>query len=210
MRIFALQTDVNEIKRRFCHEDKGECVVYMTYYHGLSFLFAIFREILITLVLLMLGVTGWYFGWPMAWTLGILFVTWVVFVLFNVVKAYIDWSYDFIMVTTDKVILVDQSSIFRQEIKPIHVENIGGISTETQFWDIFPFGRLTIHLKEGLGGDLVTLKYVPRARELASRISDVVTKYQRHGFTPEAQEGSSTPPLDLPPQGSNLGGGQQV
>jgi hypothetical protein len=110
---------------------------------------------------------------------GILSLLWFVFVFFNLIKAYIDWAYDFILITTDKVILLDQTSFFKREIKPIHIENIGGVSTETQFWDIFPFGTLCIHLKEGMGGQNITKYYVPRARKVAGILSDVVTKYQR-------------------------------
>jgi hypothetical protein len=65
------------------------------------------------------------------------------------------------------------------------VENIGGISTFTQFWDIFPFGGMFIHLKEGLGGKDAVIKYVPNAQVMAGKISDVVTRYQRHNYQKE-------------------------
>jgi hypothetical protein len=138
-------------------------------------------------------------------------------------KAYIDWTYDFIIITTDKVILVDQTSIFKQEIMPLHLENIGGISTFTQYMDIFPFGGISIHLKEGKGGEDVMLKYVPRAKEVAGTLSDVVTTYQRraHGkpvgaIPPETEQkfynGSTqypdAPSSQTPPQGGELGGGE--
>jgi len=83
------------------------------------------------------------------------------------------------MITTDKILLVDQTSIFKREIKPIHLENVGGVSTETQFWDLFRFGALCLHLKEGLGGQSITKKYVPYAQRVAGILSDVVTAYQR-------------------------------
>lgn len=151
----------------------------MTYYHGLSFLFAILREMFLTVVLFGIGIAAWLMEWPMGWTLVILALLWFGFVFFNVIKAYIDWQYDFILVTTDKVVLVDQTSVLHQEIKPIHIENIGGVSTETQFWGLFPFGCIRMHLKEGEGGTYIVKKYVPRAEEVAGKISDVVTRYQR-------------------------------
>ncbi len=180
MRIFALETDVEKIKEKFCHS--GECIVLHTYFHGLSFLFAIFREILITIILMIVAGTAIYFGASIFWSVGVAFTTWIVFVFMNVMKAYIDWAYDFILVTTDKVILMDQTSVFKREIMPIHIENIGGISTFTQYWNVFPFGGLAIHLKEGRGGEDITLKYVPRAGQVASVISDVVTQYQRRQY----------------------------
>ncbi|MDP6561951.1 MAG: hypothetical protein QF793_03430 [Candidatus Peribacteraceae bacterium] len=213
MRIFALETDIEKIKERFCHD--GECIVLMTYYHGLSFFFAILREIVITIVLVIAAIVAFAWGWPMVWVLPILFVVWLAFAAFNVIKAYIDWTFDFIFITTDKVILVDQTSIFKQEIMPIHLENIGGISTFTQYMDVFPFGGLSIHLKEGKGGEDVTLKYVPHAKEVSSTISEVVTAYQRRSHSqrhqklpPEAQQPHYDGSTQFPPQGGELGGGQ--
>ena len=189
MRILALETDSEKIKQRFCHE--GEEIVLFTYYHGLSFLFAIMKEICVTLVLLSVLIVSVVYQWPMVWVIPILLVLWMVFAFFGVVKSYIDWAFDFIIITTDKLILVDQTSVIKQEIQPIHIENIGGISTESQFWDIFPFGALVVHLKEGRGGKDVTLKYVPRYSEVGGVLSDVVTQYQRRQYRPD--EGSPTP-----------------
>jgi hypothetical protein len=177
MKFLALETDINKIKQAYCHD--GECEVHFTRYHGLSFFFAILREILITICLFALGIVGWVLDWPMGWLAWALFLFWLIFAFYNVIKAYIDWMYDFIFVTTDKIILVDQTSIFHREIHPIHLENVGSVSTETQLCGLFPFGKLCIRLKEGLGGDDLTLKFVPYAGKVASKISDVVTRYQR-------------------------------
>lgn len=183
MRIFALETDRQQVIRRFCHDHEGECVVLLTHYHFLYFLFAILREIFLTVVFITitfaLGASGLFPLTGLLLTVGML---WFMFVFLNVFKSYIDLKFDFIVVTTDKVIVVDQTSIFKQEVKPIHVENVGGISSFTQFGSIFNFGGITIHLKEGLGGDQITLRYVPKAQEVAARISDVVTRYQRRQY----------------------------
>jgi hypothetical protein len=198
MRIFALETDKEKIKQRFCHG--GECIVLMTYFHGLSFLFAIFREIIITTILLVFFIVAIILQWPLGWIAAIIGVVWFIFVFFNVVRAYIDWNYDFIVVTTDKIIVVDQTSFFHQEIKPIHIENVGGVTTNTQFWGLFPFGAMTIHLKEGMGGDDLTKKYVPRVDDVAAKISDVVTQYQRRTHRPVPSPGHPQPQQQAPQQ----------
>jgi len=177
MRIFALETDVEKIIKRFCNEN--ECVVLVTPYHILSFFFASLREFILSIVLAAAGVFAWWMEWPMLPVLGILLFVWVVFVFFNLLKASVDWFYDCIVVTHEKVILIDQTSVFKQEVNPIYVDNIGAISTETQFWNIFPFGTVKIHLKEGVSGNTLTLRYVPKAQEVASAISSVITAYQR-------------------------------
>jgi hypothetical protein len=157
----------------------------MTYYHGLSFFFSSIRQIIATIILVAIGIAASFWGIPIGWIIGVLCAVWFFFVFFSLLKAYIDWAYDFILVTTDKVIFVDQTSFFRQEIKPLNLENVGGVSTQTQFWNIFPFGTVSLHLKEGLGGDRIMKRYVPHAQEVAAKISEVVTRYQRYDHTPE-------------------------
>ena len=180
MRLFALDTRAMEtICKRYC--TAGEKEILLTHYHWMSFLLRSFREFLITLLLITLVAVAWELEWPLAEIIGTVVSVWVIFVLFRVLKAYIDWRFDFLLVTTDKIVLVDQTSIFSRQEKPIHLENVGGIAAATQFWDIFPFGKITIHLKEGLGGDAVTIYFVPHAQQVAATVADVVTKYQRKG-----------------------------
>ena len=186
MRLFALDTKAMQtICKRYC--TAGETEILLTRYHWMSFLLRSFREFLITLLLVGLVSVAWTFPWPLAEIIGTVVSLWVIFVLFRILKAFIDWRFDFILVTTDKIVLVDQTSIFSRQEKPIHLENVGGIAASTQFWDIFPFGKMTIHLKEGLGGDAVTIFFVPHAQEVAATIADVVTKYQRKGHANQPQ-----------------------
>lgn len=177
MRILALETDIGKIKKRFLYE--GEEEVLTTHYHGASFLFASIREFFFTILLFGIGVAAWFMNAPMGYTVTMLFVVWFMFVFISLVKAFIDWLFDFIFVTSEKVILVDQTSVIRHKIKPINLENIGGVTAQTQFGDVFRFGIVEINLKEGEGGKTIILRYVPDAREVASKISEVVTKYQR-------------------------------
>jgi len=177
MRIFALETDIEKIKACFLHA--GENEVLTTRFHILSFFFAIIKEVVLTSMLLIFGLAGFMLNWPQNWVWGTIGVVFLGVAFPRFVKFYIVWMFDFIMITTDKVLLVDQTSIFKREIKPIHLENIGGVSTETQFWDVFRLGALCLHLKEGLGGQSITKKYVPYAGRVAGILSDVVTAYQR-------------------------------
>lgn len=179
MKIFALETDTEKLKHQ-CIADEQEKEVLMTYYHPLSFLFSSIREIFITIFFFCIGIALWYFEAPMLYAVPILFLLWFVFVFFNLLKAWIDWRYDFILVTTDRLILVDQTSIIRQKINPIHLENIGSIASETQYWNLLGFGRVIINLKEGEGGQSIALTYVPNADQVASKISQTVTHYQRY------------------------------
>ena len=178
MRILALETDIQKVIDQ--NLSANEEMVLMTYYHPLSFLFSSLREIIITLVFIGAAFLFWYFSAPMLYAIPALIGLWLVFVFLNLLKAWIDWRYDFIMVTTDKLVLVDQTSIIHQKINPIHLENIGSIASETQFWNLFGFGKIVVNLKEGEGGQAIVLTYVPRADQVAAKISQTVTYYQRY------------------------------
>jgi hypothetical protein len=191
MHFFALDTRIAEkIRQRYCTE--GEEEVLLTRYHWMSFLFRSVRETFITVALFTVIFFAWEYQWPMYEIIGFAAAIWIIFVFFHILRDYIDWRYDMILLTTEKMVLVDQTSFIRHEEKPIHLENVGGVSSSTQFLNLFPFGTLILHLKEGLGGDAVTLRYVPDAQHVASLISDVVTKYQRKGHLQENDSAASS------------------
>ncbi|MCK5019904.1 MAG: PH domain-containing protein [Candidatus Peribacteraceae bacterium] len=169
---------MDKIREKFC-QGENECEVLSTHFHGISFLMAIIREMLILFSMICLVIVAMYFGWPMQWPLSIAGFVILILVIPSMLKSYIDWKYDFIIVTTDKVILIDQTSFFRNEIKPIQYDNVGGVSTRTQWLGLFSFGEVRIALKEGEGGTDVIRRFVPHANDVAGKITEMVTKYQR-------------------------------
>ncbi len=73
------------------------------------------------------------------------------------------------------------------------LENFASVVAETQFWNIFPFGMLRFHLKEGERETV--MKYIPHAQEVAEKIADVVASFQRRKYVrvvenPSLQNGS--------------------
>ena len=91
--------------------------------------------------------------------IGVTAALFIPIVIWPVVHDYIDWKFDFIDLTTDKVIIVDQGSIFRRTIKQINLENIASVTSKTQFLNLFPFGVVHIDLKEGHGQEMI-LQYM--------------------------------------------------
>jgi hypothetical protein len=176
MQIFALETDIGKLTKRFLSSE--ETVVRTVHYHWLPFFFACLKNFLFTAVIVALMVGAVALGLPAVWVAVVIGAVWVVFVFFPLLRSYIDWRYDCFIVTSDKIIIVDQSSIFRQKVTPINFENFAKASAETQFWNIFPFGRVNLDLEEGAEQPLV-LRYIPDAQGVASTISDTVTQFQR-------------------------------
>ena len=176
MRLFALETDIEKLKRRFLSSEERE--IQTVFFHGFRFFLVLLRDILWTLLLIALAILAGYAGLSLAWLIPGAFFLWLIFTFRSLLRAYIDWRYDFILITTDKVIVVDQSSLFHQKVTPMNLENIASVSAETQFWDLFPFGVLHFNLKEGTGNG-VNFRYIPHAHDVASSISDVTTTFQR-------------------------------
>ena len=177
MQIFALETDINRIKDRFLAH--GEQEIFTVTPHVFSFLVRIIWDVLLTALLLFVGIYSYEIGMVTgAVALTFFFSAWFIFVFFSVVRAYVDWKYDFIFLTTDKLIIVDQMSLFRKSITPINLENLGDVVAQTQWLNLFNFGMIHFALKEGSGPEII-LKFMPEADKLVAKISEQITLYQR-------------------------------
>lgn len=177
MKIFALETDSEKVKAGF--RALGEQEIFTATPHVWRFLFSIAWDVLITIGLLILASIGLWMGFlPVIDILGLFSLLWFIFVFFSLIEAYLNWRYDFLFLTTDKLVIVDQQSIFRKSITPINLENLGDVMAETQWLNLFGFGIVRITLKEGHSGDIV-LRFMPEADKLVAKISQQITLYQR-------------------------------
>jgi len=196
MRIFALETDLRKIEEKFLSE--GEQHMITAFHHSLIFLLAVVKYTIFTAIIIALAVTASVtFGAPWEWSSIAALVAWLLLVPYQVLKRYIDWKYDFIFVTTTRVITVNQSSIFRQTIKQLNLENFASITAQTQFGNIFPFGKIIFELKEGHGRGMTYL-YIPHATTVADVISDTVAMFVKAGgYIPAGKQAAvhATPPL---------------
>ncbi len=177
MRIFALETDIRKIKERFLAH--GEREIFTATPHVFRFLTAIIREVILTVAIVAVASLVYYLGILSLGTLILVSVLmWFLLVSYGLLQAYLDWKFDFIFLTTDKLIIVDQSSLFRKSTTPINLENLGDVVAETQWLNLFDFGMIHFALKEGQGPEIV-LKYMPHADKLVAMISQQITLYQR-------------------------------
>lgn len=177
MRILALETDFDRLKTRFLSPDEREIMT--VHFHWFKFFGSFVWAGLFTALLAVLA--AWMpvqFQLPTLPVVAVFLVLWLFFVFPRLMRAYIDWQYDCVVITTDKVVIVDQSSIFRQKITPINLENVSGVSTETQFWNVFHFGTLHLDLNESAGAEH-TLRFINRASDVAAAVTEALTNFQR-------------------------------
>ncbi len=176
MKILALETNESKLKAQLI--SPMEQLLLCVHYSGFLFGVRLFKDILGTLVIIAIGIAITMFTDISLWfMIPILIVLWVIFVGSKLLRAWIDWKHDVLFVTTDKIIIVDQSSIWRIAIRQMNIENVATVTAESQFADVFPFGALCFDLKEGTGEKL-RLPYVPKARIVASQIANIVMDFQ--------------------------------
>lgn len=177
MRILALQTDLAKLKSGFLSRDEHE--IMSAHFHWFKFFGSFMWTGFFTIIVIALGLwLPMQFGFSVGIVGTTLSLFWIIVVFPTLLRAYIDWKYDFIVITSDKVVIVDQSSIFRQKITPINLENVSGVSTETQFWNLFRFGALHLDLNESAGAEH-TLYFIKHAHEVASAVTEALTNFQR-------------------------------
>ncbi|MBI4129121.1 hypothetical protein HY464_00340 [Candidatus Peregrinibacteria bacterium] len=181
MHLLALDTDIEGVKRRFLSTNEQE--VLTVFRHGFSFFLQTILQVVLTIGLIATGVAlnMWdIFPWdiPSWWIMGFLALLWIFLAFPTILKAFLDWKFDFIFVTTDKVVIANQSSLFHHRITPMSLENFASVTAASQCWNLFAFGSLNFQLKEGTGKDM-TMKYIPNADEVAAKISDTITQYER-------------------------------
>jgi hypothetical protein len=177
MKIFALETDIQRVKNRFLAHSEKE--IFTARPHVLRFISSILWEIFLTVVFGCIA-AYLYFGFSLdlRWVLGLFGGAWLLVAFFPIMQSFIDWRYDLIFLTTDKLVIVDQVSLFRKSITPINLENLGDVVAQTQWLSLFNFGIIHFALKEGQGPEII-LRFMPEADKLVAKISQQITLYQR-------------------------------
>lgn len=176
MKIFALETDKEKLKRSFCGPD--EKIVCTANFHGFLFAGKAIVASFWTVLIVGVVIAGISFGLPGGILTGVALLAWLILVARPLFRSFIDWKFDLLILTTGKLVIINQSSIFRQHVRQMNLENIASVNVETQFGNIFPFGSLCFDLKEGLG-ERMCLRYIPSAHHISANISDALMKFAK-------------------------------
>lgn len=180
MRFLALETSIGKMKRQFIAQGEKELLV--STHHVFSFLFPAAGIFLLTCVVIVVYVTLLTLDSRVFLFLVPSLCFWILFCSYKMLKALIDWRYNYLFVTTEKVVVINHISFFHQNIHPIHIEDIKSIRTESQFFGVGHCGTLFISLEEKVQGssDQVRISYLPKPDVIMGVIeSATVLKKQR-------------------------------
>lgn len=194
MRILALQTNVHLLKKQFIPE--GEHEILTTTRHPLRFILPFFaKTILYIASTFLLGFSSFFLEGIDALTiiLSVYLLCFLVY-LYQVFKSFIAWRYNFLIITSEKAIIIEHRSFFYQNVQPIHLDNVASSKVESQLLGIFRCGIVYISLKEKEGSGStreIRLDYIPHPAAVASAIENAIAlKQQRKQGTetPQQQE----------------------
>ncbi|MBP9773356.1 MAG: hypothetical protein KBD00_01855 [Candidatus Peribacteraceae bacterium] len=173
MRIFALETDIEKLKKRYITPAEKE--IFTTHRHGLYFIKTIFVDVLFTILLGVMAYLSYVNNVMAAFDVVLIALgVWSFIAFFSLLRVFLDWKYDFIALTNEKLLIVNQSSVFKQEVNPLNLHNIQSVSAETQWLNLFGFGAVRIVIKEAAQTD-VLLTFIPRAEDIVAKISQQIT-----------------------------------
>ncbi len=176
MRIFALETNRERLVQHVT--SPGAKVLLCVCYHWV--LFAVRFIVSMIVLALLIGadlLISEFIDLPILWVQAVFALPILLFVVIPIINAFIDWQFDCLILTSDELIVIDQTSIVKVKIRQMDLDNVASVAFESQFWNLLGFGKLVFELKEGTGKSLV-LPYIPHADRVSSMISNAVSAHQ--------------------------------
>jgi hypothetical protein len=189
MQILALETDVEVLKKKFLVE--GEQAALVTHKHWIVFFVHTWWQTMLTALLFVGLVFALSAGLPGMSFIVIGFGVWLLLYAHYLLSGYVQWKYNFIIVTTQKIVIVDHYSLFRQHINPLPFPRISNTRVESQLAGIVGCGilylNMTIPERQGQYTELA-ISYLPKPADIAAVIENGITLEKQPPKHEEEQE----------------------
>ena len=190
MRFLALQTDIELLKKQFIPE--GEHEIMTVARHPIIFIIDFFWKSFVAFALLViLAFVAPFFDSPAGRLTTVALIAFIMLgYLYELVVSYIAWRFNFLIVTSDKVVIINHRSFFHQRMNSLHIDDIRSSKCESQFFGIVRCGIVQINLEEKSGGStkVTSIRYVPAPDLVASAIENAIAmKHQRAKGTETAE-----------------------
>lgn len=179
MRFLALEANIRKLKQRFIVEGEEELLA--TTRHAFAFILPLLWIVPAAGLAIALWVQGMRMGFDFVVITGVLYAA-LAFLLAMAIHAFIEWRYNFVVVTTEKVVVVDHRFVFSQVIRPIPLDTIATTDTGSQYLGLGNCGYVNLHLSEVLQGTNkeIRLDRLPKPDVIAGIIENArVLKSQR-------------------------------
>ena len=177
--------------KEFAGQRDGEEVIVVLFRHWYTLVFPIVRAILIILATLIvpawLGITGFIFSYGIT---TLVYYLWQVFWVGVIVYDYFNWYQDRYIITTERIIEIDQRGLFSRRVSEIELDRIQNITHAVDGLPatILNFGTITI---QSAGANDLSVRRVGRPAEVQEDITRLVkglhkptdttaTKFIRH------------------------------
>lgn len=169
--------------QEFPGQREHEEVSLVLFKHWYTLVEPIVRSILIILasfvVPFWLGVADWIFSYGLSATI---YYAWLVFWLVAIVYDYLNWSRDRYIITTERIIGIDQRGLFSRRVSEIELDRIQNVThaVDGLFATAFNFGTITI---QSAGANDLAVRQVPRPGEIQEEITRLVKEVTRGAQT---------------------------
>lgn len=174
MKIFALQTNINVLRKAYIIQGEKELLV--THYHWISFVIYTYKHILLTVAAFSVySLIIRYELFPLQYAL-VGMLLWLVYLGWTIINGFIRYKLNFVIVTTEKVVLIEQVSFFKQHVNPMHLDTIVSTDVNSQLLGLFRCGKVVINLTERTqySSKQVLIEYIPDPNAVAGIIENAI------------------------------------
>lgn len=189
MQILALETDVEVLKKKFLVE--GEQAVLVTHKHWIVFIVNIWWQTIVTTLLLAGSVAMAVSDLLTLPLIASIVGIWGLLYAYYLLWAYVQWKYNFLIISTQKLVIVEQYAVVRQHINPLPFPRISNTRVESQFAGIFRCGILYLNMMvpERRGEYMeLSIPYLPKPADIAAMIENGLTINKEPPQPKEEQE----------------------
>lgn len=179
MRFLALETNIRKLKSQFLAEGEEELLT--TSRHIFAFLIPLLWIIPLSALFVVAWITGITMGLDVLVITPLLYAG-LLLLLGMAIHAFIAWHYNVLIITTEKIVIVEHRFIVSQVIRPVPLENIATTDTRSQYVGLGNCGYVNIHLSEILEGTNkeIRINTLPKPGVVAGIIENArVLKSQR-------------------------------
>ncbi|MBU1092387.1 PH domain-containing protein [Patescibacteria group bacterium] len=175
------QPKKTQFKKEFSTQKPDEKIILILRKHWFILAWPFFKGVVLILLILFMplfGKLGFYIFNSAFLTF--VYLAWMIFWGNYIVYEYLNWYRDRFIITTQRVVNIDQKSMFRRRVSEIELDHIQDISHEINGVSAtsFKFGNVIL---SSTGDDNIELRDIPQPAEVQDLLVKLVKDAMRGG-----------------------------